>query len=477
MRKLHLFLVIVIFASLQGQAQKLEWKWSEKLAISGTMKFIGTEAGKLFFTLEVSKKEKHILCFSNEMQLLIDQPMVTKQEWSTAEYLQTLATKHHLVHFHLLRNKKANQTDLLLTRVALDGVTIISDTLLSGMNRSHLGIVFSSYSPDRSKLLVYSFQYLPKKGRFDYQYFVFATTDAALIYSGQSSYLSTGGSLAVDNNGILCFDAEWPYREDGKKFGRAKVGHRAHLSLGDSIRREYPLVFDDKYLPGIDFVSGNGKELFLAGFRYSDDSKTSRMPENELILYQINPGTVEITDSAFVSLEGLYPDRRLKVDERVPYTIRKMYKRSGGGWAILMEQYQLTIGQYGSSAKFNDVAVVYLKSDFSVESVSRIPKKQTSADNPSISSTYINDELYIIYNDHQQNLDATEEKIQLPAAKDSKNALFLAVVNAAGEVKKSIIADYDQDKPVPRILDIVVNNDGSFVLPAKDRAGVLMVQP
>jgi hypothetical protein len=477
MKKHYLVLAIVILTCLRGQAQKLEWKWSEKLATTGTMKFVGKAADQFFFTMEPGKKEKHLLGFSGDMQLLIDQPLVVRPEHSSAVYLQTLATSDHLVHFHTLQNKKEGKTGLLLTRVALDGATIISDTVLTGMNRSYLGVVFSRYSPDRSKLLVYSFQYLPNKGRFDYQYFVFATINAALIYSGQSSYLSTGGSLAVDNNGILCFDAEWPYREDGKKFGRAKVGHRAHLSLGDSIRREHLLVYDDKYLPGIDFVSGSEKELFLAGFRYADNSKTSRMAANELFLFQVNPATGNITDSAFVDIEGLYPDRRLKIEERVPYTIRAIYRRNGAGWAVVIEQYQLTVGQYGGSAKFNDLAVVYLKPDFSVESMFRIPKRQTNVDNPSIISTFINDRLYILYNDLKENLDAAEEQIRLPGNNDAKNALFLVVVDPAGQMKKSIIAEYDQGKPVSRILDIVLINDRYFVLPAKDRAGILTLQP
>lgn len=64
--------------------------------------------------------------------------------------------------------------------------------------------------------------------------------------------------------------------------------------------------------------------------------------------------------------------------------------------------------------KYNDIACIRLKEDFTIDTVFRIPKLQFGGDNASFLCSYLNDTLYILYSDHQNNLNVTGDNLSVP---------------------------------------------------------------
>jgi len=73
-----------------------------------------------------------------------------------------------------------------------------------------------------------------------------------------------------------------------------------------------------------------------------------------------------------------------------------------------------TYSQYGSRTSyyyyFCDIAIININSKSEVESVSKMPKYQMNAANPSILSTYYNGNVYIVYEDLEKNAEAENDK-------------------------------------------------------------------
>ena len=114
-----------------------------------------------------------------------------------------------------------------------------------------------------------------------------------------------------------------------------------------------------------------------------------------------------------------------------------------------------------------------------MESITKIPKFQLNATNPSIISTYLDGKTYIIYEDLAKNLTADSDrdtKMSSGASlfsSDSKNALFLLTIAEDGKPKKDIIYDYKESKIRPRIQSSLLIDPHTIILNANDQIGTL----
>lgn len=105
---------------------------------------------------------------------------------------------------------------------------------------------------------------------------------------------------------------------------------------------------------------------------------------------------------------------------------------------------------------FCDIAVINISNKSEVESVSKMPKYQLNAENPSILSTYYNGNTYIVYEDLEKNVNAEDDKQTKKSSKtmfssSSKNALFLMTVAPDGNMKKEVIYSYKESKIRPKM--------------------------
>mgnify|MGYP006211387737 FL=1 len=190
--------------------------------------------------------------------------------------------------------------------------------------------------------------------------------------------------------------------------------------------------------------------------------------------------TLTLSDSKMLKVPGLYPDEIKKVQDYVPYKIRNIFERKDGGYTVVAEQYKLIVSTHTSANGMTttsyryfycDIACIQTDEALEVTSVTRMPKYQLNASNPSIISTVKNDKTYIIYEDLTKNIEATDDKKTKRSTKsifssDSKNALFLLTIEKNGEMRKEIVYDYKESKIQPFILGSRVIEDGLILLNA-----------
>jgi hypothetical protein len=464
------FILLLIFSKVA--AQDLSFKWSEKVPAKGIIKYCGTSANH-FFTSQIQDARTVLLRrFDSALQLKKDDTLVLTNK--NEEYLTSFATDSHFVHV-IVQRESRKQTNILLIKTSLQNPLQATTTVVGVFKDGYRGIVFAYYSQDKSKLLITNFNFVAKTLSIDRDFVVINTASGNVQFTGNTSIQGFNDHIGVTNNGLVWLNAEQIYSKQIRLLEKTKTQQKIVFISSDNKANEYIIRFDTKYTPGVDIIEGEGSDLYVTGFAYDNDSKASRLSESELFIYTVDSEKGTVTDSSFTSFSGLYPDGRIKVDDRLPYTLKSIYKRNDGGYTLLAEQYQFISGQYSATFKYNDLACIQLSKGFKFESVARIPKVQYGTDNPSFLSTVIGDTVYLIYNDLTVNLNAVDDNLSYPSNKQSKNALFLVTINKNGKFRKEVIYDYASGKPIPQILSSFVLNSHTMYLAADAQVGILIM--
>lgn len=347
-------------------------------------------------------------------------------------------------------------------------------TPVGELKDGYRSLVYAYLSPDHSHLLVTNFSIKVSTQTITRDFVLINTRTGSVVSTGTTSIEGGNESIGVTNTGLIWTSAIQNQSKYNKLLAKVKSQYKVIFTKPDNTTTEYVLRWDNKYTPGIDIIDGDGTTAYLTGFAYENDAKLNTGKGNELYVYTLNTETGLITDSAFTMLNGLYPPNRLKEEDRLPYTVRGIHKKADGSYALLAEQYQLITGQYGVTQKYNDIASVQLQKDFTVSSLTRLPKMQYGSDNPSCLAVFTGDTIDLFYNDLKENDNAPEDKLAYPSNKSIKNALFHIRIDAANKPTKQILYDYANGEPVPVIKGSIVEK-GEVVLMAEGMMGVMKI--
>lgn len=468
LRLVSIFLLI----STPALSQPLSFKWSDKVPTKGLVNFSGIRANQFFTSQSTDAKTVLLRTFDADLKLVQEEtlPVDGKNE----DYLMSFVSDSFFVGIKAVTpGKKA--TILSFTKYNLFQKTEPTTTVVSEMKGGYRGFVFAYYSQDRSKILITNFAFKASTQTTERDFIVVDTKKASIMYSGTMSSEGNSDDVGVSNEGLAWFSLTQNYREDGKRFGKIRFRQRILFYSTTGISNDLIIQLNGKYTPGLDIVQGTSNNLFLAGFAYEDGADSKNLSKGELYIYSVNAINGKLLDSVFTPFNGLYPEGKVKLEDRLPYSIRSIYPTSTGGYIVLAEQYQFIIGQYANSQKFHDIAVIRLGKKFEFESATRIPKRQFGIDNPSFISTLVNDTLYLLYNDHIENLNAAPDEIRYPANKQEKNGLFLLTIDGNLNPTKKLLYRYDSGQPMPDILKSYKLTDRKFVLPAEAQWGMLRV--
>jgi hypothetical protein len=468
MTRRSLFLSLPVFLLLIAHlctAQLPIFIWSEHFDTKGDFRFAGTRDSSLYACQNKENKEVVVRDFTPGMKLRKQSSLSYGGNDNPGHFLISFISDTGLVHISYLQDKKKDSIFILK-----GGRTI------SSMKAGSTSFVQAFYSADRSKLLICNF-YLHRKTKIaDRDFIVVSTVSGQPVYSGSFSYnyvLVTPESIAIDNFGNAYFGSASYERTGGTFSAKSKAIHHLQRFTPEGASQWFTFNFPGRYIPGIDLVQDTHNYLYIAGFAYNEEVKASRTSEADLFVYRIDPVQPVYTDSIYIAVSGLYPEGKLKADDRLGYSIRDLFTNSTGGFVMVAEQYQQTIGQYSNSEKYNDIVCIRLDKDRRSVSVARIPKMQFGFDNPSIVSTMIHDTVYILYNDLKENLEATGETLKLVANKKEKNGLFLVTIGPDNKVKKELLYGYASGQPMPVILSSYLINDRTLFLCAEKQVGVV----
>jgi len=203
-------------------------------------------------------------------------------------------------------------------------------------------------------------------------------------------------------------------------------------------------------------------------------------------------GTKAIDKNMVAELMDIKNSKKIKADQGISndFEIRNIKKRSDGTTTLIAEYRKVVVTTYTTCSQNGgcsthtsytyyreNVFVVNLATDGSVMSFIDIPKKQITVNDGGMFSSFLtyekDDNLYLIYNDNPENLDATIRtyKDTKPMPRINKACLVAVGINSDGSYTKTKIHDNFTKKLISMPESGMKVGDGEYIIPAQEPLG------
>lgn len=490
---------LLLFITISVNAQKIDLTWAEKIKTRGQVMVLGGQKGN-YFTGHTDKDD-HLVCrkYNDKMQLLKEETVPFELDQKHFTYFRSLFIKDKIIHVIGERIRKEDKNVLFAAFTDLNlknnDKTIVLDETLE--DEKTVGFGKTYVSPDSTKVLIYR----ERKGRKKepstlifkvYQGdFADVLLDKVVEIPIKNRNFSTE-SISVDNLGNVYVLAkiirESKEREKGQSSFYFKLVVFDKVS---AVPKEFDFDFENQEIGSIDIIPSRDNTLICTGFLSAIEegffTKKVSSVSDEMFSAVLDCNTKSLSSTFKLKVEGLYPEKIRKTQDFIPYLVRNIFPKPDGGYVVVAEQYKLVVyttysQQGGTRTSYNyyycDIACLHVDKSGKLESITKIPKYQLNASNPSIISTYVDGNTYIVYEDLAKNLTAENDKETKKSSKgfftsDSKNALFVLTIAADGAPTKEIIYDYKESKLRPRIFSSRLINPRTIILNADDQIGKL----
>lgn len=495
MRKNYLLLLLLCGSSM---AQNVELRWSDKIKTKEDVYVLGGKNG-VYYT-RYKDNDDRMVCrkYDSNLNMVSEKPLQLEFDSKKKVYAGAYFVSDKIVHFVKESIRKEDKQYLYGAITDLDLNTREKIYILDEAddNASMFGI--RSISPDSTKVLVYNELKGKKKDPSVLNLKVYNTNFTDVLFEKSVSLPIKASkfdmeSVSIDNFGNIYVLAKIYKEKDERVKDQSLFSYRLFTFSKTQPNKEFDFDYPSRDVESIGLLPGENNTMVVTGFLkilnnglFGKGKKA--LISDELFTSVIDCKTQTIASANKFDLEGLYPEKPRKTEDYAPYKVRNIFSRADGGSVLVAEQYKLVITtyqtQYGVHTTYRyyycDVAVIHINSKSEVESVSKLPKFQMNADNPSILATYYEGNTYIIYEDLEKNSEAvTDKETKRSTSKllssDKKNALMLLTVNAKGEMTKDPIYSYKESKIRPRIFGSKVVSKNEIILSAKDQVGVLKI--
>ena len=203
-------------------------------------------------------------------------------------------------------------------------------------------------------------------------------------------------------------------------------------------------------------------------------------------------GTKAIDKNMVAELMDIKNSKKIKADQGISndFEIRNIKKRSDGTTTLIAEYRKVVVTTYTTCSQNGgcsthtsytfyreNVFVVNLATDGSVMSFIDIPKKQITVNDGGMFSSFLTyekgDNLYLIYNDNPENLDANIRiyKDTKPMPRINKACLVAVGINSDGSYTKTKIHDNYTKKMISMPESGMKVGDGEYIIPAQEPLG------
>lgn len=496
MKKLYFLL---LFITISANAQQIDLTWAEKIKTRGQVMVLGGQKGT-YFTGHLDKDD-HLVCrkYNDKMQMMQEEIVPFELDQKRFTYYNSIFIKNKITHVISERIRKEDKDILFASFTDLNlknnDKTIVLDETLE--DEKTVGFGKTYVSPDSTKVLIYRERKGRKKEPSTLVFKVFAgdftkvLLDKVVEIPIKNMNFSTE-SISVDNLGNVYVLAKIIRENKERQKGQSSFYFK--LVVFDKINatpKEFDFDFENQEVGSIDIIPSKNNTLictgFLRGIEEGFFSKKVSAVSDEMFSAILDCSTLNLSSTFKLKVEGLYPEKIRKSEDFVPYLVRNIFPKPDGGYVVVAEQYKLVIyttysQQGGTRTSYNyyycDIACLHIDKSGKLESITKIPKYQLNASNPSIISTYVNGNTYIVYEDLAKNLTAENDKETKKSSKgfftsDSRNALFVLTIAPNGAPTKEIIYDYKESKLRPRIFSSRLINPSTIILNADDQIGKL----
>lgn len=490
------FLLLALFAGQSIFAQDVTVKWAEKIPTKGYISILGGKDG-MYYTTHVDRDENLIgRTYDNSMGLKNEKVISFNMDKKKYFYQGAYFLKNNILHFISEERRKEDKRFLYAGFTDTNLKTLDRLNVADEVNDDDKAINFGtrSISPDSTKVLVYHENTGRRKDPNILVYKVYNANITEVINEGAASLPIKAKNyfteeVRVDNLGNVYVLAKIDKEKKEKEKGFSNYYYKLVVFAKDKTVKEFDFDYPDNDISYIDMIPGKDNTFFCTGFLTNLKGGKKRLISDEMFFTKLDCNTLQLGESKMLKVDGLYPEEIKRSEDYVPYKIRKIYQKSNGGYSIVAEQYKLIVTtHHGANGMtytsytyyYCDIACIQTNSNAIVETVTRMPKYQKNAGNPSIVSTFKNDKTYVIYEDLTKNLEAQDDKKTKRSTKslfssDSKNALFLMTVTPDGKFSKEIMYDYKESKIKPRIMTSREINQGEILLNADDQLGLLKI--
>lgn len=488
----------MLFLTLSMQAQQIDLTWSEKVKTKKKRVFILGGKNGNYFTGHANN-DNYFVCrkYNDKMKMVKEDVVPFELDEKRFLHSKSMFLNNKIVHLITEHKRKEDKKMLLAAFTDMDlkssGKTLILDE--ASDDAMIFGIALTS--PDSSKVLVYHEKPGKKKDPSTLSLKVYKSDFTDIVFDKlvqipiKNRNFSTE-SINVDNLGNVYILAKI-YRE-GKERSKGQSEEYYKLIVFDKTTgnpNEFEFDFENQAISSIDILPSKNNTLICTGFISDIESgflskKVSKVSD-EMFTAIIDCNTKKLGAISKVKVEGLYPEKVKKNEEYVPYRIRKIFPKDNGGYVVVAEQYKMVERTYTTMNGgvrtviryyYCDIACLHINEKAELESITKIPKYQLNAANPSILTTYVNGNTYIIYEDLTKNLEAKNDKetkrsTESMLSSDSRNSLFLITIAPDGKPKKEILFNYKESDIRPSILESKYIDDNTIILKAEDQIGEL----
>ncbi len=494
------FKVVIFLLTFSAYAQDVELRWAEKIKTKDQVSILGGKDG-MYFT-QHRNDDKNLICrsYDKEMKLKNEKIINFNLDSKKYNYQGAYFIKDKIIHFINDYNRKSEKNILYAAVTDLDLKTSKETYIIDEAEEKVSEFASRNISPDSTKIVVYSELRGKRKDPSILNFKVYdADLKDVLLDKSIELPIKTRNfdkeTVGVDNLGNVYVLAKIYKEKDEIQKDQSYYYYKLIVFNKNEKATEFDFDYPNKDIESINIIPGKNNTLICTGFLkilnkgfFGKGKKT--LISDEMFSSIIDSKTLTLKSAKNYEIEGLYPEKPKKAADYVPYKVKDIFFKPDGGAVVVAEQYKLVItttsGPNGMSRTsyyyyFCDIAVININNKSEVETVSKMPKYQMNAGNPSILSTYNNGNTYIVYEDLEKNLEAENDKETKRSTKSwmsssSKNALFLMTVLPSGEMKKEVIYSYKESKIRPRILTSKVVSENEILLNADDQIGLLKIK-
>ncbi|MES2812927.1 MAG: hypothetical protein V4670_10700 [Bacteroidota bacterium] len=489
------FLKIVLLLSIYSTySQEITLTWAEKIKTKGQASLLGGMNGNYYTTHPDNDNHLVVRKYNQKMELKNEQIVNFNLDEKKYAYMGAYFVKNKIVHFMQETKRKEDRIFLYSGTTDLDLKTsdkvLVLDEGDTDKIKSYYSFGQRRISPDSTKILIYK-EYEGKKkepNTLNFKVYDSNLTTTLLDKAAQLPIKAKNyetENITVDNLGNVYVLANIQKEKAEKVKDQTKFYYKLIVFGINGTTKEFDFDYVTKDIESIDLIAGKNNTIICTGFLktlgkgfLSRNKKT--LISDEYFTSTIDCNTLTLKSSKKYELEGLYPEK-LKSGDYVPYKVREIFDKEDGGHVVVAEQYKLVIVQTQKSTYYRyyycDIAVIHVNNKSEVVSVSKMPKYQLNASNPSIISTYKNGNTYIIYEDVAKNINAENDKEtkRSSGSSGSNDAMFLLTVLPSGEMKKEIIYTYKESKIKPYLGSSRITAPGEILLNANDQIGILKI--
>jgi len=504
-----LFLAPSLHAQSKTDKADVTWGAEEDIKKDGTFEYVIADDGDAVYQSMSRKRDLFVQRMDLGLHVTYQKQIDLELDKKKLVLRRTLITQDNVVVFASYYDKKLDENQLYTETYAKSDFSPVKRLTkiarIPAEKASQAGSFDVEVSPDKSKVMIYMAIPNEKEESRKFEIQVFDSDmkplwskDITLPYPSDEF---TVGQVEIDNDGsVVGLGKKFAEKHEAKELKRAgKATYEHHLLVltkDDAELQDYPITVADKFLQDMTLKMGTTGNIICGGlfsnkgtwsirgtFFLSLDRQTKQIVHESYKDFSDNFITQYMTEKE-AKKATKKADKKGEDLELPNYDLHEIILKDDGGAVMVAEQYTTYVTCYTDSKGntrcvtnyvYNDIIVVNVDPEGNIEWTSKIPKRQHSANDGGMYSSYAlevkGDKIYFIFNDSGKNLFLKPgDKIDQFELKGKDALVVLATVDNEGNVTREALFSPEKRDVVLRPKDCVeLSNDDMLIYASRKK--------